>query len=258
MLIRLSFLAGTVTALLAAAAAPAIAQSRSEPLARFSESLCPGVAGLQREAAEAVVGRMRANAEAFGIRLADEGDCEANVLIVVVDDGRAFLQRMGERQPHLFAEIDKVQRDALMSAPGPARVFLRTRDYSRDGMPIYRRDNLVDVPRTEMWMAHSKIYTATRRDIHTALVVVDRAGVAGVTLDQLADFASLRAFAQRQPRAAPGQSIGSLFDTQEDRPAGLTPVDRAFLTALYGGIANLPGAARLAEIEKATRRAGTR
>lgn len=230
-------------------AAPA---SADEPIARFEAPVCPGVAGLKREAAEAVVGRMRANAEALGLRLAPDGDCDANVLVVMVDDGAAFLERLNDTRGFLFAELDPHDRRALMNAPGPARVFLRIRDFSRDGMPIYRRENLVDIPQTEMWMAHSKIYTATRRDIHTALVLFDRGSVGDLTLDQLADYATFRAFAQALPEPGGQASILTLFEGDGPDPAGLTEFDRAFLNALYSGLPNLPGEARLAELEQAT------
>lgn len=238
--------AGALIAALTAAPAQA-----DEPLARFSEPVCPGVAGLKREAAEAVVGRIRANAEALGVRLAPDGACQANVLVVMVDDGQAFLERLKDNRGYLFAEIDRHEREKLMASPGPARVFQRTRDYSRDGMPIYRRENLSDIPQTEMWMAHSKIYTATRRDIHTALVLLDRGAVGDLTLDQLADYATFRALAKTLPAPGNRDSILALFEGG-DRPEGLTAFDRAYLGGLYSGMANLPASAKLAELAKAT------
>jgi hypothetical protein len=57
-------------------------------------------------------------------------------------------------------------------------------------MPISRRENLTDLPQTAMWMAHSKIYSATRNDILSALVLFDRDEIRGLNLDQLADYAT--------------------------------------------------------------------
>lgn len=248
----------TLAAAALALAAPAAAQPSAggDPLARFSDPVCPGVAGLQREAAEGVVGRIRANVEAFGGRLAPNGDCEANLLVVLVDDGKAFLEQLKVQRGYLFAELDRDERVALLNEPGPAWAFLRVRDYSRDGMPVYRRENLVDVPQTWMWMAHSKIYTATRRDIHTALIVFERGRVGDLTLDQLADYATFRAMAQTLPDlASEGErqaSILSLFDGGE-RAAGLTTFDRAWLGQLYRGLPNMPRSASLAELDEATR-----
>jgi hypothetical protein len=248
--------AGALAAAAGAAVLAAAPARADEPLARFADPLCPGVAGLKQDAAEAVVGRIRANAEAFGLRMAAEGDCEANLLLVMVDDGRAFLDRLKDERGYLFQEITREERVALMASPGPVRVFMRTRDYSRDGHPVYRRQNMVDIPQTEMWMAHSKIYTATRRDIHSALVLVDRGEVGSLTLDQIADYATFRALSQALPRQSErGESILALFEGEagEVRPAALTAFDRAWLGELYSGPANLPGSVRLAELDKATR-----
>lgn len=231
-------------------AAPA---SADEPVARFEAPLCPGVAGLKRDAAEAVVGRIRANAEALGLRMAPVGDCSANLLIVMVEDGAAFLERLKDNRGFVFAELTRPERVALMNAPGPVRVFQRTRDFSRDGMPVYRRENLVDIPQTEMWMAHSKIYTATRRDIHSALVLFDRGSVGALTLDQLADYATFRALAKTLPEPGGQASILTLFEGDGPDAEGLTAFDRAYLTELYSGLPNMPADARLAELEKATR-----
>lgn len=249
---RRSALAMALTAALGAvlAAGPAHAD---EPLARFSAPVCPGVAGLKREAAETVVGRVRANAETLGLRLAPDGACDPNILVVMVDDGRAFLERLKDQRGYLFSEITRPERVALMNSPGPVRVFLRTRDYSRDGMSIPRRETLTQIPRTEMWMAHSKIYTATRRDIHTALVLVDRGAVGDLSLDQLADYATFRALTKALPRPGAHESILTLFDGESPKAAQLTEFDRRFLGELYSGIPNMPGSARLADLEHATR-----
>lgn len=252
MLIRWRTLALSLTGSLGMVVAAAPAQA-DEPLARFESAVCPGVAGLKREAAETVVGRIRANAEALGLRLAPDGDCDPNILLVMVDDGQAFLERLKDDRSYLFAEITRPERVALMNSTGPVRVFLRTRDFSRDGMPIPRRETLTQIPQTEMWMAHSKIYSATRRDIHTALVLVDRAAVGGLSLDQLADYATFRSLAKTLPQAGSQESILTLFDGEGARPGQLTQFDRAFLGELYSGIPNLPGSARIAELEHATR-----
>ncbi len=105
-----------------------------------------------------------------------------------------------------------------------------------------------------MWMAHSKIYTATRNDIYHALVLFDRDQIKGKTIDQLADYVTFRALSRTLPGAGFGDgnaSILALFDPGAE-VAGLTDLDRAWLGALYQGPPNLPAPARLAELEKAT------
>ena len=233
---------------------PALAQADEEPLARFEDALCPGVVGLRQEAAEAMVGRLRANAEMLGLRMAENGDCEANLIVAFVADGQAFLSNLEDRSSYVFAEMSREERVALMAEPGPARAMLRVRTRSRDGMPISRRENLTDLPQATMWMAHSKIYSATRNDILSALVLFDRDEIRGLNLDQLADYATFRALAHQlpEPEAIAEGSILTLFSGGSARPEGLTEFDRAYLSQLYTGMANLPAPAKLADLSHAT------
>lgn len=250
----LSLLAAAASAALTGV--PAMADTGAEPLARFEDPLCPGIVGLQIEAAEEMVGRVRGNAAEFGRRLAPEATCDPNVIVAFVDDGQAFAQRMQRENGWIFAELSQADKRAVLEEPGPARAILRVRARTRDGMPIPRRENMVDLPQTEVWMAHSKIYTATRNDILYALILIDREAVKGMSIAQLADYATFRTLTRTLPQRpqARGNSILSLFDDAPERPAGLTEFDRAYLTELYRGPANLPGPARLAELEAATGR----
>src|SRR5688572_19459508 len=147
--LRTIALAGVAGAVLLAPL-PAAAQADEEPLARFEDALCPGVLGLRQDAAEQMVGRLRANAEMLGLRMAENGDCEANFVVGFVGDGQAFLSQLQERSGYIFAEMDRDERLALLSDPGPARAMLRVRSRSRDGMPISRRENLAQPPETTM------------------------------------------------------------------------------------------------------------
>lgn len=236
---------------------PAQAQSDEEPLARFQDPICPGVVGLRVGAAEAVVGRIRANAHALGIRLAPENTaCEPNVLVAILADGAAFIDEMRHDNGWLFAEMKREEADALLADPGPARALLRTRTRSRDGIPVARRESLDDVPQATMWMAHSKIYTATRNDIISALVLFDRPAVRGLSLVQIADYATFRALAHTLPQntAVRPDSILALFEGGAVRPTELTAFDRAYLAGMYEGLPNLPAPARLSYLEEVTGR----
>jgi hypothetical protein len=123
-------------------------------------------------------------------------------------------------------------------------------------MPVPRRENLIDLPSTEQWMAHSKIYTATRNDILYALVLIDREAARGLNVAQLADYALYRSLTRTLPQTPDtrADSILALFDGSGARPAGLTEFDRAYLDELYDGVPNLPAPARLAQLEAATGR----
>jgi hypothetical protein len=225
---------------------------REEPLPRFQTALCPGVAGLKVELAEMVVGRMRENAQSLGLRLGDPATCKANVLVAVLDDGRAYVNRLRESRPYVFEQLDKQQRERLFEAEAPARSWLRVVDRTRDGMVISRRENLEVPPQTTMAMAHSRIYSATRRDIISAGVLIDVAAVPGVSITQLADYATMRALAGDSAglvRMSEG-SILTLFDDPDAAPPELTGADRVFLQTLYATMPNNPAAITLATAQR--------
>ena len=88
-------------------------------------------------------------------------------------------------------------------------------------------------------------------DIVGALVVFDRDGVKGMTLDQLADYATMRGLSHTRPAQGgqPMATILSLFDGAGGSPDQLTDFDAGYLRSLY-----LFGAQRLRR-EQAGRRA---
>ena len=235
---------------------PAEAQ-RNDPLPRFESPVCPGIMGLELDSALTMVERIRQIAGDLGIRLAngDSGDCEPNILVAFVEGGQAFLHRLQQNNRHLFAELSPHERRDLLASPGPAHVLTTVRTRSRDGMPLFGRENLVDPPQTSMWSAHSRIYTATRNDITAALILFDRDEIEGLSIAQLADYAALRSLTRTLPS---GESIADLFDADAaSRPDGLTGTDLAFLQNLYRGIPNLPGSARTANRNRSANEGGT-
>jgi hypothetical protein len=119
---------------------------------------------------------------------------------------------------------------------------------TRDGMMVARRENLDELPETTVQMAHSKIYKATRRDIASAMVLLEPSAVQGLTVTQLADYATMRALSDDagEQIATPHASILKLFDGDGDRPVGLTDADWVILRTIYSTEPNDPAAITLA------------
>lgn len=224
-----------------------------EPLPRFEDRVCPGVLGLEHEYAELMVTRLRMNAETLGLRLAgsEEEGCEPNLVIAFVDDSRDYLAGLIERRGYLFRELDRTDREALVAGDAPWRVWHQISPRTRDGIRVGRRDNLTQPPEAGMWQAHSRIYRPVRHDITYALVLFDSDAVEGLTVGQLADFATLHAFATRFPDEAPQQpgTMLGLFDGLAARPERLSSYDQAWLAELYSGIPNVPASMRLRDVE---------
>ena len=242
----LAFVAGAaMTALAAPASADGI---KDNPLARFNADVCPGVVGLAPETAGVMVSRLRENASALGIDLADAGDCKPNLTVAFVSDGQAFLERI-DRETDRLVQLSRNEVRSLLGQPGPIRAWVMSEELTRDGQPVGVRENLVDIPGAKMWSAHSRIYVPTRRDITSATILVDRDAVEGLTIAQIADFATLFGLTDRVPEAsASTPSIQHLFDS-EASSEGLSEFDLSFLRRLYTLPPNLPAASYVAGLE---------
>ena len=227
---------------------PALAEGiNDEPLARFEQPLCPGVIGLEVDGARAMVARIRENAARLGVRTAPEVGCSANLIVIFLADGQDYLQRLSRERGYLFDSLTHHEQEDLLAREGPARAWLTTETRTRDGMWVGERENLADVPMAGMWSAHSLIYVPTRQDITAAMVLIDRDAMAGRSIAQLADYATLYGLADFVPPAAPETpTIQRLFsDGAGSGEAGLSAFDLAYLERLYSSIPNLPAARRL-------------
>ncbi len=220
---------------------------RDRPLARVEDRLCPGVIGLKREGAELMIDRIRWNAEQLHMWMADDTDCRANLIIAFVDDGKAEIAGLVDRQPQLFETLSRPERLALLGEDGPVRVWTTAQTRTRDGMPIERRESLTNPPTVSMWMAHSKLYLTIREDITQTVVLFDREGAKGKSIVQLADYATMRGLARTRPVQGDARldTILALFDPDHEPPAQLTDFDQAYLRSLYKEIPNLPAAMKL-------------
>lgn len=234
-------------------ARPAMAETTG-PLPRFEDPICPGVVGIAVENAELLVGRIRQNAQALGRQMAPPETCEPNLIVSLVGSGQQVLKQMARDRGYMF-DMSPAEFNQVQSEPGPAHVLSVVVTRTRDGMPIHGIPNLSAPPQASTWMAHSRLYSASRRDIVYVLVLFDAAGAKGMTVNQLADYATVRAFVHMAPPTvrAGDESILNLFEAPPgERPKELTAFDHALLQTLYGGIPNLNAAGRLAEIEHAT------
>ena len=87
----------------------------------------------------------------------------------------------------------------------------------------------------------NRMFLPTRKDIDFALIVYDREAVLGMTVVQLADYATMRGLSHTRPASGeqPMATILALFDEQDivdpiDRgPDELTSFDRGYLRSVY-------------------------
>ncbi len=248
---RLAWARFGLVALVGSLFLPSAAQAGrvEQPLARFESPLCPGVFGLTVETAEIMIDRIRQNAAELGVKLDQREQCEANLIVAFVEDGQAWLRQLSADQPMAFGVMSLAERRALTEETGPARALQVTQTLSRDGIPVPRQESLFQVPQTTMWMAHSRIYTATRRDLRSSMVLINRDAAADMELLQLADYATVRGLAEQHPPVGAVGSILTLFDGGSP-PTTLTADDKAYLVSLYDTLPNLPASAHLARFAR--------
>jgi len=222
-------------------------QLRDIPLARFEDRICIGVMGMREEFAGLLIDRIRENAAALDIRVQGDG-CDPNFIVAFVADSQAALSQLVESSPHLFQTISLADQREML-APAPVHVWLHVDLRTRDGMPVAVERVNGQPPVSSQAMAHSLIYTSTRRDITNAMVFFDFDQLEGLSVRQLADYASMRGLVQTRPGEGLAlTSILGLFEPDGPQAAGLTDFDLAYLNAVYSGIPNLPATAKLGSV----------
>jgi hypothetical protein len=212
-------------------------------LSRFEAPVCPAVAGLPPEPASHIIERMRRVAAAAGIPIAKER-CDANVVVIVTPDKAAFLKRLEQQRQDYFppdwsgSQIDELERD-----PSPAAAWYFEGAYWADGRPISSdliaatssgADFLAGAQKTTEPLTRLK--PSARHAFLTAVVVVQRSALDGLTTTELADYAAMRAFVRTDARRLENaDTILRALDAPMGTPVPLTltPWDLSFLKAFY-------------------------
>lgn len=222
-----------------------------EAMARFWSPLCPGVVGLHQDAAEAMVDRIRANAARLKVPLAG-ANCSPNLIVAFVDDGQSLLSDLQHNRPNIFSLVSDEERSELLGATQPVRVW---NNIAIRWTGAGRRPR--DEKKASVWGQLDRSSMPESPDIVSALVVFDRAAVLGMTLDQLADYATMRGLAHTRPAsgAQPMSTILSLFDNGDGSPDALTSFDVGYLQSLYWWRPNSSAADRLLGVSKRAQKA---
>lgn len=214
------------------AAAITLDLSNDSPMARFFDDICFEVLGLPAGYAAPIRSRLIENARSAGAPVASE-HCSPNALVIFVKDGQSELADIAARRPYLLESLSDVERSRLLVEPGPARAWVNSEIRGSDGQQIGLDLRL---PGAVM----SRIVLPIRRDLLSSVVLIDIRAIAGLSLQQLADFATMRLLAQTRSKGIKSpDTILSLFSMDRSAaPTSLTPFDRAYLKACYAGIGN--------------------
>jgi hypothetical protein len=221
----------------------------NQPLARYNKKLCPGIIGMPLEYAELMVSRIRFNAELIGIETAEDMDCYPNFIVGFLSEPDELVQSMDSSSGSLLARIPLKERRRMIRDGGPVYAFsltsLRTRDGRMAAQSIMDR-----YPTLNLQSANSLILLHNRIDIELSVVLMDIQAIDGLSIPQLADYATMRGLAKTRPieDEQAVDSILGLFHSEGPHPWRLTPFDLAYLKSLYADSASLPAAAKLATV----------
>jgi hypothetical protein len=228
-----------------------------EVLARFEDAICPGIVGLTGDQALKLVQMIRGNVLALGGKVADPG-CTANATVIVVDQPVDFVKQFAKKQPGFFTMTPR-ELDQFTSAPRAVASWHVTETRDRDGQELDGSDKVSDRKkrmsgtnaqtsvainaRVVRQSAATRLYTNTREDMMFGFAVIDRQRLAGKSLRQLADLATLHLLLDIKQNAG-ARNRASILSLFEDHPAGsaapaeLSQSDKAMVQGLYSASEN--------------------
>jgi len=227
--------------------------------AKFGSALCPSVVGFNEELTSFIEARMRTVAQAAEVAVT-QGDCKANVQVLVVKDGPAMINRLRQRNKGAFGKMRPHERRKLTAAQGPAYVWhlvdtigttsKAKRDEPGSGLVIDTGTDggaysllSSDLFKTARSNNKSLITEPVSQSINHAFVLIEKDAVMGLDPRQIADFATVMALARAESESAeapPIETIRTLFQSApEEAPLSLTAWDLALLTSLYKARGNM-------------------
>jgi len=214
------------------------------PAARWVQPACFRAMGLSDEQGAYVEGLLGRVAAEVGVPVAKR-PCDTNIAVTFTGDAKGVVKAIQKRSPLRLAETSAVARAALVEGDAPVRWWYTTDRVSRFGTsrgeasPRMTLDAGAggtslpgsDIPTIQHYTS-SVVSSQVVRSLQTATVVIDVTKAAGLSLEALASYAALVAFAEINARdAAPDDSI--LAALKPGGPRELTEIDLAFLRALY-------------------------
>lgn len=187
-----------------------------EPLARFNSPFCLGLAIDDADRGRLIGRRIIANARAAGLKIGKPG-CRTNAVVIIADDVRAMIDARRRSGKGFYVRMKRHQID---------RVLRQTRDPA-----FVFHDILVAAGE------RGRITRNTRKDMISAVMLIENGEAMRFSPEQVADYASLRLLAPTREmdelaRGTP-RTIMTLFAAPDNAPPEMTRLDRAYLEALY-------------------------
>jgi hypothetical protein len=162
-------------------------------------------------------------------------------LLIFTKDGRKAVETLRKDEPWLFTNLLDYEYKRVLAGNGATHAWHVTELRGVDGKPLRVMDIDIDGVKRELAVNDQfqtgRLNQPIRLDMRGAVVVIDTAYLPGKTLDQLADYATMRLLASTddapQDEADAVSTILSLFTAPDSAPPTLSQFDHSYLSALY-------------------------
>ncbi len=207
-----------------------LATARDDQLARFNTPICPQALGMRASYRLAIEKRIRENVRKIGLKTAKPG-CRGNLIAIVSEEPPDLIAYFNRKVPGLFDALRKAERADLEQSQGPVWAWQAVTTTDSHGLPP-RIDNKWDAKAT-------RIGANTRQTFLASFVILDVDEIDGLTLQQLADFITIRSLAKVRESAATRHDRPTILTLFSDKAEGRTPApelaaaDLSMLRALY-------------------------
>jgi hypothetical protein len=211
-----------------------------QPLAKFFYPVCVEVRGLAPEDGEVIAERIRENADALGVGANRKPDCVPTVRVAFMAPAAGPAERWLDADSPQLAHLVSYQRERVLTESGPVRAWNKVAVRDADGRAF--RPQFGDQRRFPTFSLFEPLSTTdpiVTTEIIAAAVLISRDAADGMTLGQLADYATVRTLlgTGAPEGTVPAPTILTLFSDPAP-PAGLTDFDRALVRELYDASRN--------------------
>jgi hypothetical protein len=225
-----------------------------QPLAKFAFPVCVEVRGLAPEDAAVIAERIRENAEALGVGANRKPDCVPTVRVAFMAPAAGPAEAWLNPESPQLAHLAGYQRERVLAESGPVRAWNKVAVRDADGRAF--RPQFGDqrrFPTFSRFEPYSTTDPIVTTEIIAAAVLISRDAADGLTLGQLADYATVRTLlgTGAPEGAVPVPTILTLFSDPAP-PAGLTDFDRALVRELYDASRNAKPRRVFTDIARAT------
>jgi hypothetical protein len=221
----------------------ALADTTHGQHARWQGSICPRVFGAQPATEALFLERFRTAADVLGVRTEAPG-CQPNIVVWFTADARGLMRTISARSPNNLEDTSTADRRRLFNGDDPVRWFYSTKPEGSSGQTMGEGSAAIgaqlgtaNTPVVNNRLTSSRLSTGTRVALTGATIIIDVPLAEGHSLEALAAQAVMLGFARtRLGKERPAStSILTLFSPRlpETRPRDLSPIDDAFLVALY-------------------------